>query len=122
METDADTTLLSLRERIRAFVSEREWDSFHNPKDLSMAISAEAAELMELFLWKTAHQIDDELNDERAGKRVREELADIVILCLSLAERLQIDVTGAVLSKVASNEVKYPVHKARGSARKYTEY
>ncbi|HEX6509480.1 MAG TPA: MazG-like family protein [Chloroflexota bacterium] len=119
---DSDMTLLALRRRIRAFVQAREWESFHNPKDLAAAIAIEAAELMELFLWKDPQEVDQAVGQQESRGRIEEELADIVILCLSLANRLEIDVADAVTAKVASNEVRYPTELARGKAHKYTHY
>ena len=120
--SDADTTILALRDRIGAFVRVREWEAFHNPKDLANAIAIEAAELMELFLWKGPHEVDEEARRPDSRRRIEEELADIVILCLSLANRLEIDVTDAIAGKVASNEAKYPADMVRGKAHKYTHY
>jgi dCTP diphosphatase len=119
---DADTTLLSLRQRIGDFVETRDWQSFHNPKDLSMAISLEAAELLELFLWKGPEETDRLVEQPESRTRIEQELADIVILSLSLANRLGIDVADAVAAKVAINEAKYPVDLVRGKAHKYTHY
>ena len=96
------------------FRDERDWEQFHNPKDLALAISIEAAELLELFLWKSHEQADP-------GK-VREELADIFAFSFLLAEKYGFDVKEIVLEKIEKNKLKYPADKARGSARKYTEY
>lgn len=120
--SDADTTVLALRRRIGAFVRDRDWEGFHNPKDLATAIAIEAAELMELFLWKGSDEVDEATGHHEGRDRVEEELADIMILCLSLANRLEVDVADAVAAKVASNEAKYPVELVRGKAHKYTHY
>lgn len=119
---DSDMTLLDLRHRIEAFVQMREWEPFHNPKDLAVAIAIEAAELMELFLWKDSQEIDEVVGQQESRDRIEQELADIVILCLSLANRLRIDVADAVTAKVVANEAKYPAELARGKAHKYTHY
>jgi NTP pyrophosphatase (non-canonical NTP hydrolase) len=119
---DSDTTLLALRGRIATFVEAREWEAFHNPKDLASAIAIEAAELTELFLWKGLQQVDELTGQRESRHRIEEELADIVILCLSLANHLEIDVADAVMTKVDSNETKYPTELARGKAYKYTHY
>jgi NTP pyrophosphatase (non-canonical NTP hydrolase) len=119
---DDDTTILSLRQRIDAFVAERDWGQFHNAKDLAAAIAIEAAELMELFLWKTPREVADASRQPATRQRIEEELADVLILCLSLANRLEIDLSAAVLSKVAANGVKYPAARVRGRADKYTSY
>ncbi|GAA0845992.1 nucleotide pyrophosphohydrolase [Marinobacter szutsaonensis] len=99
--------------RLRQFRDDRDWKQFHNPKDLSLALSVEAAELLELFLWKSPEQAD-------IGK-VKEELADVIAYALLLADSYELDVEQIVLDKIALNEKKYPVSKAKGTAKKYTE-
>lgn len=95
------------------FRNERDWNQFHNPKDLAIAISVEAGELLELFLWKGAAEADPE--------KVKEELADVFAFALLLAEKYGFDVRQIVLDKIAKNAEKYPVDKAKGSAKKYNE-
>jgi NTP pyrophosphatase (non-canonical NTP hydrolase) len=119
---DAETTLLAMRERVQAFVHARDWEQFHNAKDLATAIAIEAAELMELFLWKTPSEVELTVQAADSRHRIAEELADVLILCLSLANRLDIDVATAVSSKVQANEAKYPADLVRGKADKYTTY
>jgi NTP pyrophosphatase (non-canonical NTP hydrolase) len=95
------------------FRDERDWEQFHNPKDLALAISIESAELLELFLWKKA--------EEAYSEKVKEELADIFSFSFLLAEKYGFDVKQIVLEKIKKNEKKYPVDKAKGSAKKYNE-
>lgn len=95
------------------FRNERDWGQFHNPKDLALALSVEAGELLELFLWKTDDQADKE--------KVKQELADVFAFAFLLAEKYGFDVKDIVLEKVAINSKKYPVDKARGTATKYSE-
>lgn len=99
--------------RLRQFRDDRDWNQFHNPKDLSLALSIEASELLELFLWKSPEEAD-------IGK-IKEELADVVAYALLLADNYDLDVEKIVLDKIALNEKKYPVSKAKGTAKKYTE-
>lgn len=99
--------------RLRQFRDDRDWKQFHNPKDLSLALSIEASELLELFLWKSPEQAD--------VSKVKEELADVIAYALLLADSYELDVEQIVLDKIALNEKKYPVSKARGTAKKYTE-
>lgn len=114
---DGETTLAELKALVQAFSRERDWERFHSPKNLSMALAAEAAELMEHFLWDTP-----EASEERAGKaEVADELADIVVYALEFANITGIDLAGAIEVKMAKNAQKYPVEKARGKALKYTE-
>ena len=102
-----------LQQRILRFRDEREWAQFHTPKDVAMSLSIEAAELLELFLWKTAQEEIDEA-------RIREELADVLYSALLLASHYKIDVHQSVVDKLAKNAVRYPVTTSRGSNRKHT--
>ncbi len=107
--TDIETLI---HELVR-FRNERDWEQFHNPKDLAMAVSIEANELLELFLWKDAKDANLE--------KVKEELADVLAYALLLADKYQLDVKQIVLDKIRKNGEKYPVDKAKGSAKKYNE-
>jgi NTP pyrophosphatase (non-canonical NTP hydrolase) len=119
--TDADTSLAVLRKMVIAFRDERDWKQYHTPKDLALAITVEAGELAEAFLWKAAAEVSDALGSEDYRTRIADEMADVLIYLLCMAEATDIDLSEAVTAKVRKNEVKYPVHLARGSARKYTE-
>ena len=109
----------AIRKKIVAFRNERDWAQFHDPKNLAEALSIEAGELLENFLWKTTEQSRN-LSPEEL-KNVKEELADIFIFLTYLSEEYKIDLLGEVENKISQNEAKYPIEKARGSARKYTE-
>jgi NTP pyrophosphatase (non-canonical NTP hydrolase) len=117
---DSKTTLIDLKALIEAFVSEREWQSFHTPKNLSMAIAAEAAELMEKFLWIDSQASYDELETNR--QEIEDELADVLIVCLCFANRTNIDIAKAIASKLEEVKAKYPVDKVKGKYHKYTTY
>ena len=95
------------------FRDEREWEQFHNSKDLAIAISTEASELLELFLWKKNEEID--------VSRLKEELADVLSYCLLLAEKHNLNISDIIKEKISQNNLKYPVSKAKGNATKYTE-
>ena len=108
-----------LREKLHAFVDAREWDQFHNPKNLVMAVAGEAAELMEHFQWLTQ---DESANLPPETKtEVELEIADVLLLLLRLCDKLNVDPLGAAERKLALNEVKYPVEKSRGRSAKYTK-
>jgi NTP pyrophosphatase (non-canonical NTP hydrolase) len=109
MACDVDRLIRQIVE----FRDKRNWAQFHNPKDLALGLSIEAAELNELFLWKKPEEADP--------ARVREELADVLIFALMLLEKYQLDLEEIVLNKLAANEEKYPAEKARNTAAKYTD-
>src|SRR5476651_29567 len=119
--TDSATSVAELKARILAFVRERDWEQFHAPKNLSMALAAEAAELMEHFLWATPEASHAVASDAAKRQKIAEELADVVIYALEFANMTGLDVAAAVEAKMAANARKYPVEKARGRAEKYTE-
>ncbi|HEY8993633.1 MAG TPA: nucleotide pyrophosphohydrolase [Lacunisphaera sp.] len=119
--TDATTTFAHLKEVTAAFARERDWEQFHAPKNLSMAIAAETGELMEHFLWVSPEESKTLcLNSDKRGK-IEEELADVIILSLQFANIAGIDVTSAINSKIAKNHAKYPVEKSKGRSEKYTD-
>lgn len=112
--------LTALRDLIRQFVAERDWDQFHTPKNLATALCVEAAELLEPFQWLGtggASELDAAKLDQ-----VRHEMADILVYLIRLADKLDVDLVKAVTEKMALNRAKYPADKVRGSARKYNEY
>lgn len=109
-----------LIERINGFAAERDWDQFHSPKNLSMALIAEAAELVEHFQWLTEEQ-SYTLPDNTLAE-VRLELADIFVYLLRMSDRLGVDLVQAAQQKISLNEQKYPAEKVKGSAKKYHEY
>lgn len=113
---DSDTTLAELRELVREFRDRREWGRFHTPKNLSMAIAVEAAELMERFQWLAQDEAWALAEDAGRLKLIGEELADILIYALSFAEALHLDVATAVVDKLARNAKKYPEDENHGSA------
>lgn len=106
---DIQTTI----DKVLSFRNERDWAQFHNAKDLAIAISVEAAELNELFLWKSAEEVDP-------GK-LKEELADVLTFCLLLANQQGLDIQQIIEEKLVINAEKYPIAKAKGSAKKYNE-
>ncbi|HEY3518911.1 MAG TPA: nucleotide pyrophosphohydrolase [Gammaproteobacteria bacterium] len=112
--------LRALQQRLAAFAAARDWEQFHSPKNLAMALSVEAAELVEEFQWLT--EAESKALDAERHERVRLELADVFIYLLRLADRLDVDLMRAADDKIALNERKYPADRVRGDARKYTEY
>jgi dCTP diphosphatase len=118
---DATATLAQLKARVLAFARERDWEQFHAPKNLSMALAGEAAELMEHFLWATPEASHAVVADPAKRQKISEELADVVIYALEFANVTGLDVAAAIEAKMAANAKKYPVEKAKGRAEKYTE-
>jgi dCTP diphosphatase len=113
------TDLENLREQLRAFAAARDWNQFHSPKNLAMALSAEAGELLEVFQWLTEAQSRSLPPDAQAA--ASEEVADVLLYLIRLSDELGIDLIAAAQRKLLANAEKYPVAKARGSSKKYTE-
>ena len=119
--TDATVTVADLKARVLAFVRERDWEQFHNPKNLSMALAAETGELMEHFLWATPEASNAITRDPAKRAKIADELADVVIYALEFANITGLDLAAAIDAKMAANAKKYPVEKAKGRSEKYTE-
>jgi dCTP diphosphatase len=119
--TDSTTTLTELKLRVLDFARERDWEQFHAPKNLSMALAAEAGELMEHFLWTNSADSHALVQNAVKRKKIADELADVIIYGLEFANMTGIDVASAIEKKMAANAKKYPVEKARGRSLKYTE-
>ncbi|MFC1954561.1 nucleotide pyrophosphohydrolase [Chloroflexota bacterium] len=117
---DSTTTIGELKEQVKKFVTERDWIKYHTPKNLSMSIAIEAAELMELYQW-TGEVPGEELANEKQTERLEEELADVIIYCMSFANTVGIDVATAVADKLLKNNIKYPVEKVKGKYVKYDQ-
>lgn len=112
--------LTELRDRLRAFASERDWDQFHSPKNLAMAVAGETGELVEKLQWiseKESYNPSDELRRE-----IGDELADVLIYLVRMADKCNIDLGAAVERKLEENRLKYPADRVRGSAKKYSDY
>ncbi|NBD39208.1 MAG: nucleotide pyrophosphohydrolase [Verrucomicrobia bacterium] len=118
IQLDDRQTLGELKKAVQAFARDRDWERFHSPKNLSMALAAEAGELMEHFLWADAEQSHE---TAKGSREVADELADVVIYAIEFANITGLDLADAIKAKMEQNGRKYPVEKARGNARKYTE-
>jgi NTP pyrophosphatase (non-canonical NTP hydrolase) len=116
----SDSDIKQLINQLVAFRDERDWKQFHNPKDLAAALSIEAAELQELFLWKQPGDLN--LDSDKQRLRIEEEVADIASFLLLLCNEMQIDLADALERKIAHNAGKYPAETVRGSSKKYNEY
>jgi len=118
MHTDTQTTVGALRQVVADFVHARDWEPFHTPKNLSMSIAIEAAELMEHFQWLTLDEALAAGADPTERAAVADELADVVIYCLSFSNALDLDISTAVLSKLQTNEGRFPIAEFRGRFRR----
>ena len=112
-------SIAELTQRIRSFVDARDWRQFHNPKDLAVAINAEAGELMQHFVWQQPDQIERRLKDKK--EEIASEIADVAILLFEFADNLGYNLGEEILNKVQRNEERYPVEKSKGNNKKYSE-
>lgn len=112
--------LHAIRDLVRTFVDERDWDQFHTPKNLACALSVEVAELLEHFQWLQTGRLE-ELGEDKL-EQVRHEMADVLVYLVRMADKLDVDLGAAVVEKMALNRAKYPAELVRGDARKYHEY
>lgn len=119
---DKTTNIQELKDILLEFREKRNWEKFHNPKDISMAISTEVGELIELFLWQDKDKISEKIkNDVKFRKEVENELADIIIFCINFANATNFDISEIVKRKIESNNIKYDPKKSKGVAIKYTK-
>jgi dCTP diphosphatase len=116
--SDEHTPLAILKAAVQQFVEDREWQKYHNPKNLAMSIGIEAGELMEIFQWLSPSDARSVAADTRRGKQAAEELADVIIYCLLLASTLGLDVSSTVMGKIQNNETKYPASSFKGEYRR----
>ena len=112
--------MIALRDTLRQFAAERDWDQFHSPKNLAIALSVEASELLGHFQWLTEEQ-SSRLPPEKRDQ-VRDEMADVLLYLVRLADKLEVDLLDAAAKKIAKNAKKYPAGQVRGSMKKYTDY
>lgn len=119
---DDEVTVGELKSIVRKFCEERDWNQFHNAKDLIIALSIETSELLEIFRWKSLEEVEQLfLNDEKR-EEIEDEMADVFYFLLRTAQRYEIDLSRSLKRKMNKNEIKYPVEKAKGSNKKYNEF
>ena len=119
---DDTTTLSTLKSQIKQFCEDRDWDQYHNAKELAIGIITEAGELLDHFRFQSPEQVDELFEDPEKLNEIGEEMADILYFLLRLSERYDIDLSEAFSKKMVKNEEKYPVEKVRGKNKKYNEY
>lgn len=115
-------TVQELTEKVKAFCEERDWDQFHNPKDLAIGIATEAGELLDIFRFKSESDMKNIMSDQKKREHVEEEVADVLFFLLRFAQMNQINLKSALEQKIIKNAEKYPVDKARGRNEKYDEF
>ena len=111
---DKETTILELKNFVEDFVQEREWSQFHNAKNLSMALTIEAGELMDIFKWNTPGECESMMSEKNTRQEETDELADIIIYAIAFANRNNINISNAIDQKMIKNRIKYPTDKYRG--------
>ena len=119
---DHKTSIHELKEKVRAFCEDRDWDQFHNAKELAIGIVTEASELLEHFRFKSEEQVNNMFKNESKKQELTEEMADVLYFLVRLAQRYDIDLTTELDSKIKKNNEKYPVDKVKGCNKKYSEY
>ncbi|SAK54235.1 hypothetical protein AWB76_01942 [Caballeronia temeraria] len=119
-QPEGASELAQMRDMLREFVRERDWSRFHSPKNLAAALSVEASELLEPFTWLSTG--DKTELDEARLQAIRHEMADVLAYLVMLADSLDVDLHRALIEKMVLNRSKYPAHKVKGDARKYTDY
>ena len=120
--SDENMLIQELKNKIKKFVQERDWEKFHSPKNLSMSLSIEVAELMEHFQWVTIEQSKEIINNPIEKEKIQDEIADIAVYLLNLCNVLGVDMSEAITTKLKKNGEKYPVDLVKGKSHKYTYY
>lgn len=120
--SDDEKTISYLKEKVRTFCDERDWDQFHNAKELAIGVVTEASELLEHFRFKSEKEVDLMFEDDKKRKELTEEMADVLYFLIRLAQRYDVDLTKELDNKIIKNNQKYPVDKVKGCNKKYSEY
>ena len=118
---DNDITIERLKNKVKEFCEKRDWDQFHNAKDLAIGISTEASELLEHFRWKNENEVKEIMEDKQKKEEIEHELVDVLYFVLRFAQKNNIDLSDSLERKMNINNNKYPVEKSKGSNKKYTE-
>ena len=119
---DAERKIHELKDKIKEFCEVRDWDQFHGAKELAIALSIEASELLEIFRWKSPEEVEALFGNSKKKEDIEDEMADILYFLVRMAQRYNIDLSEALDKKMEKNNNKYPVDKAKGSSKKYNEF
>lgn len=118
---DQTTNINELKERVKKFCEDRDWDQYHNAKDLAIGIITESSELLEHFRFKSQKEVDEMFKRSEKRQEIAEEMADVLYFLVRLAQKYDIDLTTELIRKIKKNEQKYPIDKSKGSNKKYNE-
>jgi NTP pyrophosphatase (non-canonical NTP hydrolase) len=121
MPKDHQTNIKELKQKIKDFCDKRDWDQFHNAKELAIALSIEASELLEIFRWKNPEEVKELFNNAKKKEDIEDEMADVLYFLIRMAQIYDIDLSEALDKKMEKNDKKYPVEKFKGSNKKYNE-
>ena len=119
---DNDTPIKDLKNKVRKFCDDRDWDKFHNGKELATALIVESAELLEIFTWKSESEVSALFSNKEKRQHIEEEMADVLYVLLMMADKYNIDLSTVLDKKLEQNNKKYPIEKSKGQNKKYTEY
>ena len=122
MVKDDERKIHELKQKVKEFCEVRDWDQFHDAKELAIGLSIEASELLEIFRWKKSEEIKELFNDEKRKEDIEDEMADILYFLVRIAQIYDIDLSESLDKKMQKNELKYPIDKAKGSNKKYNEF
>lgn len=122
MHSDPTTSIGDLKERVKSFCETRDWDQYHNAKDLAIGVSTEAGELLDLFRFKSPEEVEGMFRNAREREDIEDEMSDVLFFLLRLGQKYDIDLAMALARKMEKNELKYPVEKTRGSNLKYDKF
>lgn len=119
---DNQTNIHELKEKVKKFCEDRDWDQYHSAKELAIGVITEASELLDHFRFKSEKEVEELFSDPKKRQDISEEIADVLYFLVRLAQKYNIDLTTELNKKMEKNEKKYPIEKAKGSNKKYTEY
>jgi NTP pyrophosphatase (non-canonical NTP hydrolase) len=111
METDRNICIQELKDRIKEFIKERDWEKYHHPKEIAISMAIEIAELLEVFQWEEKRSVEDLKREKKTLEKIREEIADVLIYAMSISNQLDIDISEAIIDKLEKNRRKYPHRK-----------
>jgi len=119
---DNKTTIQELKEKVKKFCEERDWDQYHNAKDLAIGVITESSELLEHFRFKSEKEVEEMFKNKEKKKEISEEMSDVLYFLIRLSQKYNIDLTTELSEKMKKSGLKYPIEKAKGNNKKYTEY